>query len=263
MNKATRKAFKWVNHCEFDLKDFIEEMANAYQWDKDDFTELCKSWLDRVEHMKNLTVPAPLPPVEEWNVYYDYKDAEKVWLKSTGLAVGDEVLVTRKPTEAELDNWPGTWLDKHMDSWIGKKATVIDIREDFGIRLQSDDGNWLFPYQSIVPTTLGLRHLVENSGTYQNIGREEFPLEDYKPAQEAWVKDTGLKVGDTVLVERKPTERELDNWPLGWVDNVNKCVGEELEVINIFTNGIQLKCVGGRRDWFFPFYCLSKVTKKF
>lgn len=74
----------------------------------------------------------------------------------------------------------------------------------------------------------------------------------YKKDQKAWLKQTGLKVGDKVRVIAK-AESQQCGWNNSWEDEMDSYVGSVQEIKSIYSDiGIHL---GG---WRFPFFVLAK-----
>ena len=77
----------------------------------------------------------------------------------------------------------------------------------------------------------------------------------YNKLHDAIIKETSLKVGDTVKVLRKAKDYEL-GWRNSWSDNMDKHVGGEYEVVNVDRHtGIRL--VGGHFSY--PIHILEIV----
>ena len=68
----------------------------------------------------------------------------------------------------------------------------------------------------------------------------------------------GIVAGDTVRVLRTAKAREL-GWEDGWVDEMDKAVGNTAEVVSVDYRGFSLRMPNGQ-TYSFPFYVLENIT---
>lgn len=81
-------------------------------------------------------------------------------------------------------------------------------------------------------------------------------MNKYVKAQNKWVKEVGLKVGDTVLIVGVTEGGEGAS--MSWVASMDKFIGKKQTVTDIKSrddyNGI--RCA----DWWYPFCSLVKIN---
>jgi hypothetical protein len=70
----------------------------------------------------------------------------RFFLKGKKIKVGDKLLVTRKPTQAELKDWDDTWTES-MDDFVGKVIVVgyLHIVTSESKISSVFDGVWNYP----------------------------------------------------------------------------------------------------------------------
>jgi hypothetical protein len=77
----------------------------------------------------------------------EQKTVHQLMLEHLALQPGDTVRVLRKAADREL-GWGSVWLPE-MDQFVGKELECIEVREEYGVRLNCHRGGpeYLFPAQ--------------------------------------------------------------------------------------------------------------------
>lgn len=73
-----------------------------------------------------------------------YEERQDEWLKANDIAGGDKVRIVRR-AESHEDGWDNTWT-AHMDDDVGKVGFVVEDNGDNGIRVDTENGCWSYPY---------------------------------------------------------------------------------------------------------------------
>ena len=79
------------------------------------------------------------------------------------------------------------------------------------------------------------------------------PQPTYQERHDQWVKETGIKVGDTVRIVRGFTTGECGD--IHWCDDMSKMVGKVGVVDYLFEYGIRVAVK--MMDFSFPYFCLE------
>lgn len=93
-----------------------------------------------------------------------------------------------------------------------------------------------------------------------NKARRENPKMNYYEALRTIIANYGIKLGDTVIIDHKPSTCECVGWTIGWCSNMDNYIGIEGTVFEIGReNGISVNFPTGE-SYTFPVFCL-RVTK--
>ena len=89
------------------------------------------------------------------------------------------------------------------------------------------------------------------------------PLERTKESYKAAQKESGIAIGDSVIVMRRAKSRE-NGWNADWVTGMNEFVGKTCEVIKQSSHsGFLLESLSSYTHWWFPYFVLQpEHTKK-
>jgi hypothetical protein len=102
-----------------------------------------------------------------------------------------------------------------------------------------------------------LKHIFGSSSFIKKECESETLQEDYLKMQ----GNCGIKVGDKVRVLRKAESYEM-GWNCDWIEDMDNCIGEIGEVVDINPGGFDIK-FKDLAYWCFPFFVLEKVEEEY
>lgn len=80
------------------------------------------------------------------------------------------------------------------------------------------------------------------------------PQPTYEQRQAAWVKETGVKVGDTVRIMREFEDHEAPG--MGWISSMAKQIGKTGKVTGVYPRAIRVGMSDGQH-YYWPYFCLE------
>ena len=114
--------------------------------DKDDMDILVSGTLDQIDDARVRFFSEKDTP---WDYFIPkkestYEERQAEWIKENDIKVGDKVRIVRK-ARANEGGWDNNWVPSMSDT-VGEVGRVIDDSSAVGIRVETDDCSFAYPY---------------------------------------------------------------------------------------------------------------------
>ena len=152
--------------------------------DKDEMAILVSGTLDHIDD--NDIIKFSSEGGSSWNYFIPkkekpYEERQAEWIKENDIKVGDKVRIVRKARDNE-GGWDNNWAPSMSDA-VGKVGCVIEDPRASGIRVETDDCSFAYPYFVL--------EKVEDKPTYTEPEYIPFDLskeEDRARLRGAWIR---------------------------------------------------------------------------